>query len=65
MVETGALEHFPNRDEMLRDGRSRRPAGRMLVPQDLRERRRLAGGTESSMVIGQTLIVDGGYSLPA
>ena len=35
VVETGALEHFPNREEMLRSGRDRTPAGRLLVPQDL------------------------------
>ena len=35
VVETGALEHFPNREEMLRSGRDRTPAGRMLEPQDL------------------------------
>ena len=65
VVETGALEHFPNRDEMLRGGRDRTPAGRMLVPQDLANAVAWLAGAESSMVIGQTLIVDGGYSLPA
>ena len=65
MVETGALEHFPNREEMLRDGRERTPAGRMLDPQDLANAVAWLVGDESAMVIGQTLIVDGGYSLPA
>jgi enoyl-[acyl-carrier protein] reductase III len=65
VVETGALEHFPNREEMLRDGRERTPAGRMLAPQDLANAVAWLAGTESAMVIGQTLIVDGGYSLPA
>ena len=65
VVETGALEHFPNREEMLRDGRERTPAGRMLEPQDLANAVAWLVGNESAMVIGQTLIVDGGYSLPA
>ena len=65
VVETGALEHFPNRDEMLSSGRDRTPAGRMLVPQDLANAVAWLASTESSMVIGQTLIVDGGFSLPA
>ena len=65
VVETGALEHFPNRDAMLRDGAEKTPAGRILVPQDLANAVAWLAGTESSMVIGQTLIVDGGYSLPA
>jgi enoyl-[acyl-carrier protein] reductase III len=65
VVETGALEHFPNRDEMLSSGRDRTPAGRMLVPQDLANAVAWLASPESSMVIGQTLIVDGGFSLPA
>jgi enoyl-[acyl-carrier protein] reductase III len=65
VVETGALEHFPNRDEMLSSGRERTPAGRMLEPQDLANAVAWLASTESSMVIGQTLIVDGGFSLPA
>ena len=65
VVETGALEHFPNREEMLRDGRERTPAGRMLDPQDLANAVAWLAGNESAMVIGQTLIVDGGFSLPA
>jgi enoyl-[acyl-carrier protein] reductase III len=65
VVETGALEHFPNREEMLRDGRERTPAGRMLDPQDLANAVAWLVGDESAMVIGQTLIVDGGFSLPA
>src|SRR5207247_10243729 len=31
VVQTGALEHFPNRDEMLRVGSSN-PAGRLVTP---------------------------------
>jgi enoyl-[acyl-carrier protein] reductase III len=65
VVETGALQHFPNRDAMLRDGAEKTPAGRILVPQDLANAVAWLASAESSMVIGQTLIVDGGYSLPA
>jgi len=65
VVETGALEHFPNREAMLRDGRERTPAGRMLDPQDLANAVAWLVGDESAMVIGQTLIVDGGFSLTA
>src|SRR5437867_10208706 len=34
VVETGALEHFPNRDEMLRVGAAN-PAGRLVTPEDV------------------------------
>ncbi len=64
VVNTDALEHFPNRDKMLAMG-ERTPAGRILDPVDLAQAVGWLAGPESSMVIGQTLIVDGGYSLPA
>ncbi len=64
IVNTDALEHFPNRDKMLAMG-DRTPAGRILEPVDLAQAVAWLAGPESSMVIGQTLIVDGGYSLPA
>ena len=64
VVNTDALEHFPNRDAMLAMG-ERTPAGRLLDPEDLARAVAWLAGPESSMVIGQTLIVDGGYSLPA
>ncbi len=64
VVNTDALEHFPNREEMLAMG-NRTPAGRILEPSDLAQAVGWLAGPESLMVIGQTLIVDGGYSLPA
>ena len=65
LVETGALEHFPNRDEMLRAGRERTPAGRMVEPADIADAVVFLASPQASMIVGQTLIVDGGYSLPA
>src|SRR5207247_10460044 len=35
VVETEALEHFPNKDEMLRMGRERTPAGPLVAPGDV------------------------------
>jgi len=34
VVETAALEHFPNKDEMLRVGRAN-PVGRLVTPDDV------------------------------
>jgi enoyl-[acyl-carrier protein] reductase III len=65
LVETGALEHFPNREEMLKAGRERTPAGRMVEPRDIADAILFLASAQASMVVGQTLIVDGGYSLPA
>ena len=65
LVETGALEHFPNRDEMLRMGRERTPAGRMVKPEDIAAGVLFLCSPEAEMIRGQTLVIDGGFSLPA
>jgi enoyl-[acyl-carrier protein] reductase III len=65
LVETGALEHFPNREEMLKAGRERTPAGRMVEPKDIADAVLFLASPAAAMVVGQTLVVDGGYSLPA
>jgi enoyl-[acyl-carrier protein] reductase III len=65
VVETAALEHFPNRDEMLRSGRERTPAGRLVEPDDIAGAVAFLCSPDAEMVRGHTLVVDGGYSLPA
>jgi enoyl-[acyl-carrier protein] reductase III len=64
VVETGALEHFPNREEMLRAGAAN-PAGRLVQPEDIAEAVVFLCSRGAEMIRGQTLVVDGGYSLPA
>jgi enoyl-[acyl-carrier protein] reductase III len=65
VVETGALEHFPNREQMIADGLKRTPAGRLVEPADVADAVLFLCSPEAEMVRGQTLIVDGGYSLLA
>jgi enoyl-[acyl-carrier protein] reductase III len=65
VVETGALEHFPNREQMLRLARERTPAGRMIEPGDVADAVCFLCSPQAEMVRGQTLIVDGGFSLLA
>jgi enoyl-[acyl-carrier protein] reductase III len=65
VVETEALEHFPNRDEMVRSGRERTPAGRLVEPDDVAGAVAYLCSADAEMVRGHTLIVDGGYSLLA
>src|SRR6266550_3651173 len=65
VVETEALDHFPNREEMLRSGRTRTPAGRLVEPADIAGAVAFLCSPDAQMVRGQTLIVDGGYSLLA
>ena len=65
VVETGALEHFPNREEMLSDGLKRTPVGRLVEPRDVADAVCFLCSPEAAMVCGHTLIVDGGFSLLA
>ena len=65
VVETEALEHFPNRDEMVRIGRERTPAGRLVEPADVADAVTWLCSPEAEMVCGHTLVVDGGFSLLA
>jgi enoyl-[acyl-carrier protein] reductase III len=64
VVETGALEHFPNREEMLRAGTAN-PVGRLVSPEDIAGAVAFLCGPDADMVRGQTLVVDGGFSLLA
>jgi enoyl-[acyl-carrier protein] reductase III len=65
VVETQALDHFPNREQMIEMARTRTPAGRMVEPNDVADAVTFLCSPSAEMVRGQTLIVDGGYSLLA
>jgi enoyl-[acyl-carrier protein] reductase III len=62
-VDTDALTHFPNRDELLEDAAKRTPAGKIVEPSDLANAVLFLLSEKASMIRGQTLIVDGGISL--
>jgi enoyl-[acyl-carrier protein] reductase III len=65
VVETDALEHFPNREQMLEMARTRTPAGRMVEPEDVADVIAYLCSPGAEMIRGQTVIVDGGYSVLA
>ncbi len=65
LVETGALEFFPNREEMLAYYRRRTPAGRLVEPRDVADVVCFLASPEADMIRGQAIIVDGGYSVLA
>ena len=65
VVETEALDHFPNKDEMVRQGLERAPPGRLVEPADLANAGAWLCSPEAEMVRGHTLVVDGGFSLLA
>ena len=64
VVDTGALDFFPNKDEMLRTV-ERTPAGRLVAPEDIAAAVSFLCSDDAAMIRGQTLIVDGGFSLLA
>jgi enoyl-[acyl-carrier protein] reductase III len=63
VVETGALDHFPNREAMLEIG-ARNPAGRIVTPDDVAGAVCFLCSPDAEMIRGQVLVVDGGFSLP-
>jgi enoyl-[acyl-carrier protein] reductase III len=65
LVETGALEYFPNREQMLEWYRARTPAGRLVEPRDVAEVVCFLASPAAGMIRGQTVVVDGGYSVVA
>lgn len=62
VVDTGALDHFPNREEMLKAGAAN-PVGRLVSPEDIAGAVSFLCSPDADMVRGQTLVVDGGFSL--
>ncbi len=64
VVQTGALDHFPNREEMLAAGASN-PVGRLVTPEDIAGAVAFLCSADADMIRGQTIVVDGGFSLRA
>lgn len=62
VVDTGALEHFPRRDDMLALGK-RNPVGRLVSPEDVAACVTFLCSPDAAMIRGQTVLVDGGGSL--
>lgn len=62
-VNTDALKHFPNREEMLQASKEKTPAGRMVEIDDIVNSVMFLLSDQADMIRGQTIIVDGGISL--
>ena len=61
-VETAALDHFPNRDQMLKSV-ERTPAGRLVNPEDIARVVAFLCTDDATMIRGQIIVVDGGATL--
>jgi enoyl-[acyl-carrier protein] reductase III len=65
VVDTDALRHFPTRDELLETAAARTPAGRAVTTQDVAGVVAFLCSEAAAMIRGQTVVVDGGFSLVA
>jgi enoyl-[acyl-carrier protein] reductase III len=63
LVDTEALAAFPARAAMLAEFARRTPIARALTPEDVAGTVYLLCLPESAMITGQTVVVDGGYSV--
>ncbi len=65
VVITGALDFFPRREEMIAYAEQNTPAGRLVMPEDVGEVAAWLCTDAARMIVGQTIEIDGGYSLLA
>jgi len=63
VVDTDALKHFPNREQLLQEFARRAPAGPTLSAENVADAVYLLCRPEAAMITGQTLVVDAGYCI--
>ena len=64
-VDTEALKKFPNRQQILNTALERTPLGRLTTPEDVADLAIFLCSKQARMIHGQTIVVDGGYSIRA
>jgi len=62
-VDTDALKHFPNRDQILETALARTPLGRLTTPEDVANIALFLCSDLATMIQGQVITVDGGYAI--
>ena len=65
VVDTRALQHFPNREQLISIATMRTPNGRLVTPADVAEVALLIASPLAGQIQGQTIVIDGGYSILA
>jgi len=65
VVETEALDFFPSKDAIIAEGLRRTPAGRLVTPEEAAKLVAWLCTDDAKMIVGQTIIMDGGYELLA
>jgi len=67
VVETDALNHFAsmgNQDAILQNFIAQVPAGRLITPEEVAKVVAFLCTSAAAMIVGQTIAIDGGYTLP-
>ncbi len=64
-VDTEALKKFPNRQQILDATLQRTPLGRLTTPEDVANVALFLCTAAAGMIDGQSIVVDGGYSIRA
>jgi enoyl-[acyl-carrier protein] reductase III len=69
LVETGALDHFSTYVEegqdIIEEVVGKTPVGRLCTPDDVASLVCFLCSSQAKMLCGQTIVIDGGYSLQA
>ena len=68
LVETEALKHFEAIQgdlEIVERTRRKTPAGRLVTPEDVADLVAFLCSPDAEMIRGQTILIDGGFNLPA
>jgi enoyl-[acyl-carrier protein] reductase III len=65
VVITGALDFFPSKTQIIEHATQRTPAPRLVTPEDVGELAAWLCSDAAAMIVGQTIEIDGGYSLLA
>jgi enoyl-[acyl-carrier protein] reductase III len=65
VVITGALDFFPSKAQIIEQATLRTPTRRLVTPEDVGELAAWLCSDAASMIVGQTIEIDGGYSLLA
>lgn len=63
VIDTWSLKQFPNRDQLIQIATLRTPTGRLATPDDVAHTVRWLCAPEAAMIHGQTINIDGGYSI--
>ncbi|NOZ50699.1 MAG: SDR family oxidoreductase [Chloroflexi bacterium] len=62
-VLTDALQHFPAWERMIAAARARTPTGSFVTPQEIADLVSFLCSDMAKSIVGQTIIVDGGYEI--